>query len=320
MRIGPTIFMAVFTLGWSAVTCIAAGAVGSGMIQQLHTWSYASAPGEIDGSGVEGAGDSAQAKIDYHYTVAGVRHEGTRRRFGGGSDGDSAGRRAAAFPRGAKVPVFYDPRQPDQAVLVRGVEGMDLFLCQFITPFVLVAIALWIQWGRALLASRLLGTSVRVDENTLRLRPGMSVVLVPALALMGLAAFLGVFPMLPFYGFDPPLWLASLVWTSLLAMTVAAMVACARQRRRGALDVVLDDAARTLSVRGRSRLRYDQVTCIRISTSKPTAPAFTNTFEILAESTGDPAFLTLHATGHPLPARRLGLLLATRLGVPLEGP
>jgi len=56
----------------------------------------------------------------------------------------------ARFPLGATVPVFFNPEDPSEAVLERGVRSIDLFMILFAIPFnaavivaLLVVIGLW---------------------------------------------------------------------------------------------------------------------------------------------------------------------------------
>jgi Protein of unknown function (DUF3592) len=69
--------------------------------------------------------------IDYQYQVGGKVYRGNRyrcQRSNSDSDPAPAHRLVAEFPVGREVPVYYDPRQPDDALLSPGIIGRDLFL------------------------------------------------------------------------------------------------------------------------------------------------------------------------------------------------
>jgi hypothetical protein len=62
------------------------------------------------------------ASIEYHYTVAGTLYRSRRVNFKGYVPYlEKAHRIAASYPPGAEVDVWYDPRDPRQAVLEPGI-------------------------------------------------------------------------------------------------------------------------------------------------------------------------------------------------------
>ena len=70
-------------------------------------------------------GKGCKATVEYEYTAAdGTAYKGTRLRFGhtGSWNRARAERVLAPFPPGATVDVFFDPGNPAEAVLVRGMS------------------------------------------------------------------------------------------------------------------------------------------------------------------------------------------------------
>ncbi len=66
-----------------------------------------------------------RAEIRYEYTVEGQHYTADRVLFGGHSSGSSsyANEVMDRYPKGKQIVVYYDPTQPDQAVLEPGVTG-----------------------------------------------------------------------------------------------------------------------------------------------------------------------------------------------------
>lgn len=92
--------------------------------------SWPSVQGQITSSLVDYStdaegGDSYSPQVAYAYAVNGRSYEGQTIKFGENSY--SSKRKAQAildrYPNGQRIAVFYDPTQPDKAVLEPGVSG-----------------------------------------------------------------------------------------------------------------------------------------------------------------------------------------------------
>ncbi len=88
---------------------------------------WAETTGRVISSGVnEYAGKGSRSYrpiVVYAYSAGAVRYMSTRissAHSQGTADRNAAARVAARYPVGASVPVFYDPQDPEQAVLQRG--------------------------------------------------------------------------------------------------------------------------------------------------------------------------------------------------------
>lgn len=134
---GISAFIAV----WCAAVSFGACQVGGGLVRQLRTGGYARTAGVITRSELEAIrgpdGTAYLPKLEYRYTVDGhgftsdvLRHDAysTRER-------DYHERVRAGFPLGAQVPVYFDPEQPQRAVLVRGDFTGVAFMAVFFAPF-----------------------------------------------------------------------------------------------------------------------------------------------------------------------------------------
>jgi hypothetical protein len=83
--------------------------------------------GETDG---EGTTDLYRAEVHYRYEAAGALRSGCAVSITdpGSPSRERAERRCARYPDGARVTVFYDPADPDRAVLERGAGSGPLAL------------------------------------------------------------------------------------------------------------------------------------------------------------------------------------------------
>jgi hypothetical protein len=112
-----------------AAVFLAAGLLG--VRRGLRTYGWARAEGRVVRSLVareteatgEGTVDRFRAEVRYRYEAVGAPREGSAVHADdrGSPSRAKAERRAARYPEGARVAVFYDPAEPDRAVLERGV-------------------------------------------------------------------------------------------------------------------------------------------------------------------------------------------------------
>lgn len=108
--------------------------------RQALTFNYSETTGTITSSEIQGKRKSRYLAVTYTYSVDGRELKGTRFRTNiVGSNTGTAERHAAAFPVGKEVPVYYDPANPSDAVLVKGPIGSDLLALWFLLPFNVVA-------------------------------------------------------------------------------------------------------------------------------------------------------------------------------------
>jgi hypothetical protein len=149
---GCLLFFAVafsgFSLGFDAV-------IAWGAFRQVRALRYATTMGVMTRSEVEEVphtdGTSTyRPKLQYTFPVTGKDYVGDRYRYGRwATSAGWAQQIAASHPVGSRVEVHYAPADPADAVLMVGVEGMDLFLAMFLLPFNLVALAFCVTLGRA---------------------------------------------------------------------------------------------------------------------------------------------------------------------------
>jgi hypothetical protein len=90
-------------------------------------------------------GEAHTATVEYEYTVAGAVFKGTRLRFGqtGSWNRAHAEHLLAPYPAESSVDVFFDPRNPADAVLRRGVSWGNVLI--FLAGMAFVGFAWGIQ-------------------------------------------------------------------------------------------------------------------------------------------------------------------------------
>jgi hypothetical protein len=126
-------------LALAGVTLLAVAAlfIGIGWFSRQKvkaSQAWPSAPGRVLASGVEVSsgsegGNVYRAQVTYSYQAGGRDFQNNRRVFGdsvSSNDRGAAERTAARFVAGSSVPVFYNPANPQDAVLERksGVAGL----------------------------------------------------------------------------------------------------------------------------------------------------------------------------------------------------
>ena len=140
------VLLLLFSLATLAVdVMLVIGAVRTGLAQ-----SYPSAFGEIIHSEVRETGSgknhTIRGEVRYRYSVDGQEWTGDRVHFHGMSAGSfgSAQTVVETYPKGRKVEVIYNSRDPSDAALSRSIDGLPLFGALCLIPFNLVTLGgLW---------------------------------------------------------------------------------------------------------------------------------------------------------------------------------
>jgi hypothetical protein len=143
-------FLIIFTLFWSAGVLFFDGFMAHNTAKQYESGKYPAVTGTVTHSEVRThtgskGGKSYEAVINYRFEVGGQRFAGSRLRYNQVSGGwNQANSLVAAHPTGAAVEVFYNPENPQDALLSPGVGGADFILVLFLTPFNAIMLGFWI--------------------------------------------------------------------------------------------------------------------------------------------------------------------------------
>ena len=251
-------FLLFFGLFWSAITLGFDGFLGRTVYQRLHAESFATTRGvvmhsELIRSRGSKGGTNYRPKIHFAYAVLGREFNGEQFHYGdmSGNDPRWAERMLKEFPLGKSVTVHYDAENPADAVLLTGLEGSELFLAIFLTPFNCVMLALWSVPLTALqrrLVRQVAG--VPLTQRFGRTHACLATVtpLVAALITLGGTAFATIFIVGFTAGFNPSVRVASFAWVGIFSAAVVAFALRWQRLSTGRCDLVLDLAARTLTL------------------------------------------------------------------------
>jgi hypothetical protein len=251
--------MVVFTLFWSGIVSVFDGILITGAVRQARAESYPSVEGEITRSRITTHHDSEGgttygADLEFTYRVGGAAYTSDKYRYGemSSSDRSLAAGIVRAHPVGSAAAVYYNPRNPSDAILQPGIAGQDLMLALFLTPFNVVMLGLWSGLGSA--AWRLItrppagGVPIvrRAGRIFVRL-PRISPVAAGAAAALGVS-FTAIFAVGFGFGFDPPIPVVAGVWAVVLAAAVGVYFWRKLVVGSGAKDLIIDADGGMLSL------------------------------------------------------------------------
>jgi hypothetical protein len=279
--LGGVVIILFFALFWTALVGAFDWMAGNTIVRQLASEKFPSAVGQITHSEVtvhHGKGASYGVDLRYSYKVAGRTFTAQRYRYGEMASSDSAwARRAvAAHPVGSPATVFYNPRNPWDALLAPGLNGGDLMLPLFLTPFNIVMLGLWygvgLTWRRLYPPPLAGGVKIIRDGFRTRARLPTFSALVAGLGTVALASFLGTFAVAIGGGFHPSLpWVAGVIATAYGA-GIAAYAWQWRKINSGDDDLIIDEGARQLELprtfqrKERITVGFSEITSLRVIT------------------------------------------------------
>ena len=252
------VFLTIFALFWSGIVLCFDVMMAREVAGQIRSEKFPTTPGEVLRSEVTTSrsrkGTSYKAVIRYRYVVEDHPYESTRLRFGQISSSDRQGAYAlvAQYQPGSRVTVHFNPDNPSEALLQPGLEGVDLFLPMFITPFNVVMIGLWtvpVLWIRGKWFRRVAG-GVKIIQDGPRLRiplPKTPPLTVGMLCLGGLS-FAAIFVVGFSTGMNPSVTVMELTWLCVIGLSVFFAGRRWWRIRSGAEDLVIDELSRTLTL------------------------------------------------------------------------
>jgi hypothetical protein len=253
-------FLVFFGLFWSAITLAFDVFIFTAAARQLMALNYPATQGTILTSEVTLHQDSEgstthNVSVRYAYAVGDQEYTATRYRYGSfnSSDGKWARSLVANLSPGTSVKVFYNPRNPDDAVLFTGLSGSDLFMFAFMTPFNTVMLGLW--WACGLNLSRQWTKSI---AGGVKIIPGLRQArirladwseIAAGLATMAVLSFISIFPIAFFGGgFHPSMTTMLLTWLFILAGGFTAWGWQLNNRLSGKYDLVIDEIGGALDL------------------------------------------------------------------------
>lgn len=241
--------MTLWVLFWTGIVGIFDVVISRGIYHQIRATQFVTTRGEIISSEVESDHDSdgttyrPKATFEYdadNQTLLGktIRHNLT------GSSDSYAHEFVANHPVGKKVDVHYDPSNPTDAVLVTGLEGSDLFMLMFMTPFNVIMLGGWyflFSTIRQLVTPENWVRPCRYTDDGYEMR--IMIDRVPLIAVVGISllalCFINVFVVGFGSGFHPSMTTMLTTWLIILLITILATVWFAIRNWSGDYDIVV---------------------------------------------------------------------------------
>lgn len=246
------VILICFGLFWSGITLLFDGFIIRPAIKQVAALRFATTEGRVRSSEVthhdSDDGSTHGVRITYSYTVDGHEYTGDRYRFDKFKTSDSKWAREAvrAHPIGSTTTVYYNPRDPAEAVLRPGLAGSDLFLALFMTPFNAVMLAFW--WGGARMLVRRWhkpvagGVKLHVELRQTRVCLTEYSPLASVIVSIAVLAFVSMFIVaFGFGGFHPSLQVMTVTWALVLGGGLLLGGWHWKTIRSGKYDLILDE-------------------------------------------------------------------------------
>lgn len=334
----PGGFALLFVGFWTLITLIFDGVIGYGVVRQMAAASYSTAPGVItasqrvmsagSGQGSNRSGPTWSAQISFRYSVAGRDYTSDRWRYGqwGSSSSSAAADVVARYPVGAKVNVLYNPRDPGDAVLVAGVQGMDTFLLLFMTPFNAVMLGGWVVLAGGLgvgpYSPRPLGVPVWEAGGETRVRLlGMFPPSMAAIGAAGIAGFVSIFVVGFGWGMGPPVSVAGGVWGGCVGAGLVVYAVLRGRLAAGRRDLRIDPVRRLLILppsavgRGQAEVAFASVTRVVVAPGSATTNGKLSSWRVKLRIGADSKVITLVEQGRKDEMKALAAWLAGIIGV-----
>jgi hypothetical protein len=274
--------LTIFTLLWTAMVGAFDVKVGWDLFRTVCALNYPETSGTVLSSEVTRRrvrrGTSYGVAIHYRYEVDGTTREGDRYRYSGFSASGSKWAQAVVeqHPAGASVKVYYAKADPDESVLARGINGSDLFMLLFMTPFNMIMVAL-LSVPVGAVARRIRppmagGVKWWPEGRSTRVRLPRYSPCIAGLVGTGGAAVVSIFVLAFGFGAYPNLVVGISAWVLTVGVGVGVTGWQWRQQRVGKVDLVMDDIERTVELpatfgrKQRRTLPWSEITDVRVQT------------------------------------------------------
>ncbi len=247
-----SIFFLIFIVGWSAFTFLIDATFMHGAIRQTQALEYPSVEGKVIHCKVEersdGDGTTSDVDILYSYEVQKELFTSNRVRFLKLWGEGWVVRFVKAHPAGSTVIVYYNPDDPEDAVLLPGVAGQELFAALFAIPFNAVMIGLWFFPFFFLFFGKPSYFRIWDRGEEVRVRLGFHPLLVGFLFLIFGPVPLSLFLFLCGAGMPPSVEAAAIAWGLFLVGSALTFLILARHAASGKKDLVIDRLRNTLTL------------------------------------------------------------------------
>jgi hypothetical protein len=250
----------IFGLFWSGAFFLWQS--DSGMVQnfirQFDSRDYPSTTGlitlceVIQDNNPHGRSTTYGVGIQYRYEVAGVQFLGNKFGYNNPPTSSSELKWAqsvvASHPIGSTIQVYYNPKKLGEAVLYPGIGGVDLVDALLLMPGYVISCALWIvaiSWLRWIVFRPIAG-GVKVWSKNQRVHARLPRFM-PSLVAVGTIGLLTIVS-LGLVETHPPLDKAIAVYCTVFGVGLLAYFCGWLVNHSGKYDLIIDEAARTISL------------------------------------------------------------------------
>ncbi len=253
MRKSGIIYPLLLLACWTGLTAAGTYVLLETTARQHFALKYPTTQGKIVRSEVgRGAILRRGVEIEYNYTVVGMNYTGHRYRYDDHNAALEWNATVEDYPRWSMQKVYYNPKNPADALLEPGIDGSDLLLLLFSLPMNTLTFALWramiTRWREK---SRLRPAGgVRVVKQAGKTRVSLAEISAFEAGVYGMAAaaFVASFPVVIAGGFEPALRLIKTAWAVVLAAGSVVFVWRALMNWSGIYDLRLDEASQTVTL------------------------------------------------------------------------
>jgi len=253
MRKSGLIYPLLLLVCWTGFIVAGTFALLATTVRQYLALNFSTTQGRIVRSEV-GRGPMSRrgVEIEYNYTVDGVDYTGHRYRYDDHNVTLEWDATVEEHPRWSFQTVYYNPKNPADALLQPGVDGCDLLVLLFALPLNVLTYTLW-----SAMITRLQEKSRIRPAGGVRIlrQPGetrVSLAEIPAVAAgfygSAAAAFVAAFPVVIASGFEPTPRLMKAVWAVVLAAGGAVFMWWALRNGSGIYDLRIDQASQTVTL------------------------------------------------------------------------
>jgi len=253
MRKSGLIYPLLLLTCWTGLTVAGTYVLLETTARQYLALNFSTTQGRIVRSEVgHGPMSRRGVEIEYNYTVDGVDYTGHRYRYDDHNVTLEWDATVEEHPRWSSQTVYYNPKNPADALLEPGVDGCDLLCLLFALPLNVLTYTLW-----GAMITRLREKSRIRPAGGVRIlkQPGetrVSLAETPAIAAgfygSASAAFIAAFPVVIAGGFEPTLLLMKATWAVVLAAGGAVFVWRALRNGSGIYDLRIDQASQTVTL------------------------------------------------------------------------
>jgi amino acid transporter len=252
-------FLLIFGLIWTLIVGGLDAFFGYNLYRQIRSAGFPSTTGvvlssEVTHSRGSKGGTTYGVNIQYSYEVAKIRYEGNTYRYTSFSSSNSRHAYEAVrnHPAGKTVKVYYNPENPQDSLLRPGMDGDDLFILMFLTPFNLVmlgilSVPVFGLWRR-LRKAEAGGVKWRVEERRIRVRLPRFSPLVGAFLAFGVVSFVSIFIMAFGMGGHPSLNSALIIWAIIIFVAMDVFIWLWISQAGGKSDLVIDPDRRVVEL------------------------------------------------------------------------